>query len=247
MMTFKKVCKSLIVRIGQYFDLIEKRDNPQYYLKDTHIGQGVTLGNIKLEGNNSLTSNIHIMGNVSLGLCTTLGRNCILHGGDIQIGRYCQIAPFVAMYATDHPTDYVTIYVHKHLFKGELVRNSNSSPIRIGHDVWIGHGAIILKGVTIGNGAVIGAGSVVTRNIPDYSIAVGNPAHIIKKRFDDEIIQLLQESAWWQYSPEELEECRNLFTTNLNQDRDLTISMIRGFIDFRREQAQRKVKSFKPE
>lgn len=59
----------------------------------------------------------------------------------------------------------------------------------IGSDVWIGFGAIILSGVTIGDGAVIGAGSVVTRDIPENSIAVGNPARVIGSRFDPKALE----------------------------------------------------------
>lgn len=55
-------------------------------------------------------------------------------------------------------------------------------PIVIGEDCWIGSNVTILGGVKIGNGCVIGAGSIVTKNIPDYSVAVGNPARVIKNR-----------------------------------------------------------------
>ncbi len=57
-----------------------------------------------------------------------------------------------------------------------------SEPINIGDDVWIGANVTILKGVTLGNGSVIGAGSVVTKDVPEYAIACGNPAKVIKHR-----------------------------------------------------------------
>lgn len=69
----------------------------------------------------------------------------------------------------------------------------------IGNDVWIGHGALILPGVTIGNGAIIGAGAVVARDVPDYAIVAGNPARVIRYRFDPEVIERLNRIAWWDW------------------------------------------------
>ena len=65
----------------------------------------------------------------------------------------------------------------------ELPRGIDA-PTEIGNDVWIGHGAIILGGVKIGDGAIIAAGSVVTKDVPSMTIVGGNPAKVIKKRFD---------------------------------------------------------------
>ena len=77
--------------------------------------------------------------------------------------------------------------------------------------MWIGSYVIILDGVTIGDGAVIGAGSVVTKNIPPYAIAVGNPARVIKYRFDSERIKELQESDWYHWSIEKIKENSQFF------------------------------------
>lgn len=79
--------------------------------------------------------------------------------------------------------------------------NSSEMPLKgntvIGNDVWIGQNAVILPGVQIGDGAIVGAYSVVGSNVQPYSIVVGNPAKEVRKRFDDELIQLLLEFSWW--------------------------------------------------
>ncbi|MEC5344245.1 CatB-related O-acetyltransferase [Brenneria populi] len=76
--------------------------------------------------------------------------------------------------------------------------------INVGNDVWIGYGATILSGVTIGDGAVIGAKSVVTRDIPPYAIAAGNPARVIRKRFDEKTIEILEDVLWWDWPIESI-------------------------------------------
>ena len=75
----------------------------------------------------------------------------------------------------------------------------NRYQIILGHDVWIGHEVTIMGGVKIGNGALIGAGSVVGKDIPPYAIAVGNPARVIKYRFDEETIKKLLAVKWWNW------------------------------------------------
>ena len=74
----------------------------------------------------------------------------------------------------------------------------------IGNDVWIGQNATILPGVHIGDGAIIGANSVVGSNVFPYSIVVGNPARLLRKRFDDEMIGLLLRFKWWDKSIDEI-------------------------------------------
>ncbi|WP_418263446.1 sugar O-acetyltransferase [Flavobacterium faecale] len=97
--------------------------------------------------------------------------NCVvLDGAKVSIGSNVLLGPGVQLYTAAHPLDAEA---------RKTVEFSN--PITIGNDCWIGGNAIICPGITIGNGCVIGAGSVVTKNIPDNSLAVGNPAKVIKK------------------------------------------------------------------
>lgn len=74
--------------------------------------------------------------------------------------------------------------------------------IKIGNDVWIGVDCIIKRGLTIGNGAVIGANSVVTKDVPPYAIVVGSPAKIIRYRFEQQKIDLIENSKWWSTPPQ---------------------------------------------
>lgn len=118
--------------------------------------------------------------------------------GRITIGDYCSIGEAVTILAGgEHHTDAVSSYPFAAKFGvGDLCSFSRGD-VAIGSDVWIGSHAIILPGVTIGHGAVIGAGAVVPRNVPDYAVAVGNPARVVRRRFDDATIARLISTAWW--------------------------------------------------
>jgi acetyltransferase-like isoleucine patch superfamily enzyme len=105
------------------------------------------------------------------------------------IGSYCSIANLCTIGAAPHDLKRLTT------FPFVLVDGYKTV---IGHDVWIGCNSVILAGVNIGTGAVIGAGSVVTKDVPPYSIVVGNPARVLRYRFSKELIPRLLESRWWE-------------------------------------------------
>ena len=110
--------------------------------------------------------------NISLGDGVFLNFNCvILDVVEVVIGDGTQIGPAVQIYAADHPRDAET----------RKTGLEFGRPVRIGKDVWIGGGAIICPGVTIGPRCIIGAGAVVTRDIPADSVAVGNPARVVRQ------------------------------------------------------------------
>lgn len=75
----------------------------------------------------------------------------------------------------------------------------------VGNDVWIGQNVTVMPGVRIGDGAIIGANSVVAKEIPPYCIAVGNPCRVIRKRFDDELIDYLLKIKWWDWPIKKIE------------------------------------------
>ena len=93
----------------------------------------------------------------------------------------------------------------------------NYHQVVIGSDVWIGCDAMILGGVHIGNGAIIGASSVVAKDVPPYAIVVGNPARIIKYRFDAETIAALQRIKWWNWPEEKIVEAAPLLYGDIQQ------------------------------
>ena len=110
----------------------------------------------------------------------------------LKIGSYCSIANGVHfLLAGEHNTDSVSTYPFKVMLWGEDKEATSKGDIIIGDDVWIAINAIICSGVKIGQGAVIGAGAVVTKDVPPYAIVGGNPAKIIRYRFDEELIKKL--------------------------------------------------------
>lgn len=134
-------------------------------------------------------------------------------GDRLIIGKFCAIASGTTfiMGAANHRIDSVTTYPF-HVFGGaweeqtpeHLSQLPFKGDIIIGNDVWIGRESVIMPGVKIGDGSIIGAYSVVTKDVPAYSVVGGNPARFIKKRFDDEMIEVLLELKWWDFEPEKL-------------------------------------------
>lgn len=134
-------------------------------------------------------------------------------GDKLIIGKFCSIASgtkFI-MGSANHRLGSVTTYPFN-VFGGSWQENTPDhmsqlpfkGDIVIGNDVWISRESIIMPGVKIGDGAIIAAYSVVTKDVEPYSVVGGNPARFIKKRFNDELIELLLEFKWWDLSPEKL-------------------------------------------
>lgn len=129
-----------------------------------------------------------------------------------EIGAFTSLASNVVIGGARHPMEWVSMSpvfykgrssVRKKFCQNELEKVKKTL---IGNDVWIGRSAIILPGVSVGNGAVIGAGSVVTKNIPAYAIAAGNPAKIIRYRFEETVIDRLEKIKWWEFSDDEIDK-----------------------------------------
>ena len=189
-----------------------------------HAASRVRLESVSFEGSADLGEGCVISGRVQIGRFTTIGRECMICGrrdaDALKIGSYCQLAPRVAIYVSNHRMDLLTTYVGGLLFSGSLKKTTKVCPVSIGHDVWIGHGAIVTPGVSIGHGAIIGAGAVVTKDVRPYAVAGGNPAREIRRRFDDATVELLLAWAWWDLSPEDMERHRDLFLISLTEERE---------------------------
>ena len=128
--------------------------------------------------------------------------------GPIIIGNYVSISSPVRRIAFNH---HMGISTHPFYFNPKLKIVTEDfrkkSTLIIGNDVWIGANVTILPNVVkIGDGVIIGAGSVVTKNIPDYAIVAGNPAKIIKYRFNDDQIKVIKESKWWDWDKSFIEK-----------------------------------------
>ena len=153
--------------------------------------------------------------NCSIDDYSYLGRNCLIQ--NTQIGKFVSIAENCNIGMPSHPINHVSTSPVFLRSKNILKRNfshfnfEENKKTVIGNDVWVGSSVLIKSGLTIGDGAVIGAGSVVTHNIPPYEIWAGNPARLIRKRFDDETIDKLLEIKWWDWSDEKIEKYANYF------------------------------------
>jgi acetyltransferase-like isoleucine patch superfamily enzyme len=135
-----------------------------------------------------------------------------------KIGKFCSIGKDTSIGLGKHTINTISsspiFYSKKNAIRISWTSKINSeefNEVIIGNDVWIGTKAIIMGGITIGNGVIIGAGSIVTKDLPDYSIAVGIPAKVIKYRFDKPIIDKLKEINWWDLPEEKLKEKIRLF------------------------------------
>lgn len=126
-------------------------------------------------------------------------------GDRLIIGKFCSIATDVRflMNGGNHPTNWLTTYPFPAFGQGWEAATPAAWPTKgdtvVGHDVWFGYGAMIMPGVTIGNGAIIASGAVVTKDVPAYAVVGGNPAKVIRTRFDDATVARLEAVAWWDW------------------------------------------------
>lgn len=133
------------------------------------------------------------------------------NGDRLIIGKFCQIAAGVefVMNGANHQMNAVSTFPFYTLEGWDMAPPAPAElPLKgdtvIGNDVWIGQNAVVLPGVKIGDGAIIGANSVVGSDVGAYTIVAGNPAQVLRKRFDEELIELLLNFRWWDKSVEEI-------------------------------------------
>jgi virginiamycin A acetyltransferase len=143
-----------------------------------------------------------------------------------SVGKFCSLSDNITLFlGGNHNTKSISTYpfhIIKDLEKLDTHPLSKGD-ITIQNDVWIGSHATILSGVTIGNGAVIAAYSVVTKNVPAYAIAAGNPAKIVRYRFTEDQISALLKIAWWDWPLEKIKGNAYLLASSKSEDINLFI------------------------
>ena len=163
-------------------------------LSNIHIGNNLTIDNyvtLDCDKDNSF---------IKIGNNTVIKQFAIIstHGGHIEIGENCSINPFCVLYGLGGLTigNYVRIATHtvivpaNHIFDDPNIpitmQGLSKKGVTIEDDVWIGAGVRILDGVTVGKGSVIGAGTVLTKSVSPFSVVVGVPGKVIKKRGENQ-------------------------------------------------------------
>lgn len=133
-------------------------------------------------------------------------------GDDLIIGKFCALGKGIEfiMNGANHRMNSVTTYPFNIFGNGweKATPNLDELPLKgdtiIGNDVWFGQNVTVMPSVHIGDGSIIAANSTVTSDIPPYSVAGGNPCRLIKKRFDDALIEYLLYLKWWNWDSEKI-------------------------------------------
>jgi virginiamycin A acetyltransferase len=184
--------------------------------------------NTKLEGKvrigkGTQINNSIIVGQAEIGNYTSInGPHSFIMAkhNNVKIGNYTSIAHNVSILEYSHNLHSLsTSLLNKKITGRSSIEDTCSKgEINIGSDVWIGAGAVVLSGTRVGNGAVIGANSVLTKDVPDYAVVAGNPADIIKYRFERDAIQELLEVGWYNYDLPCIEALGDLINQPLTKE-----------------------------
>ena len=156
------------------------------------------------------------VGNYSYGVLNVYYYNEKLEG--LTIGNFVSIADNVSfVLGGNHDYDVISTYPFNSLVIKNGIDAKTKGHIIVEDDVWIGQNSLILSGLKISQGAIIAAGSVVTKDVPPYAIVGGNPAHIIKYRFEPEIIEKLMTIDYSKFDDNFITENENLLHTKINK------------------------------
>jgi virginiamycin A acetyltransferase len=187
------------------------------------------------EMNEFLEKDVFVHPESIIGKCTLIGYGTNINGpafiassknAPVTIGKYCAIAHNLRVRPRNHYPGFVNLQ-DKFQNRYKFPRlDQIKGPVSIGNNVWIGDNVTILSGVTLGDGSIIGAGSIVTKDVPPYSVAVGNPAKVIKNRFSKKIISQLININWWDWAEDKILRNKTFFETDFSAYPDANLKEI---------------------
>ena len=155
---------------------------------------------------------------------------------NLKIGKFCSIADNVELFlGVNHNFDFISTYPFGHTEVSQPLSQPISKhpvgkgDVLIGHDVWIGSGVSIMSGISVGDGAVLAARSHIVNDVPPYAIYGGNPAKLIRMRFSDEVISLLSQIEWWNFTNKKIKEVVPLLTTN-----DVNVELLTKLLSYKK-------------
>lgn len=196
-----------------------------FYLKYNSIIKTPHISNSTILAKGVTIEKGSIVSHSQIGQYTYINRNNSIF--NTTIGAFTSIGPHCNIGENEHLLHYIT--TSESLYNPKIIDHLyslNNKVTVIDSDVWIGANVFIKKGVNIAQGAVIGANSVVTKDIPPYAIAVGNPAKVIKYRFDPLTIQKLMGIKW-----EKLDYTQIVFILNSHTSINSDSQDIKKFLD----------------
>lgn len=200
----RKILRFFLQKEMYVFDQEIDWEHIMLEMKDTKVGSNVRI-----------YRPAHI-NDCEIGDYTYISKNAYI--SMTHIGNFCSIGPNLFCGWGIHPTNGLStspFFYSTRQQNGATLTNKDKikerKAITIGNDVFIGANVTILDGVTIGDGAIIGAGAVVSKDIPDYAIAVGCPIKITKYRFNDDQIAALKRIQWWNFSEDKLQDIEKMY------------------------------------
>lgn len=204
----KKIFSKILIRLAPQLSPILKGDIALHWIQNREQ-------NVEKDSLTKLYPPYSIF-NSKIGKGTYISSNSKIT--NTTFGKFCSIGPNLVCGWGMHPIDGISTspyFYSTEKQNGYTISDKkiveDRKPIFIGNDVFIGANVTILDGVTIGDGAVVGAGAVVSKDIPDYAVAVGSPIQIKKYRFTEDQIIKLKKIEWWNFDDEKLKQINTLF------------------------------------
>lgn len=185
----------------QYFEYLLSK-----LIKKMHLR---AILNCEIPKTSNVCSGSHLV-NVKMGKYSDIGYDCSITNA--TLGSFCSLGANIKIGGANHTVEWVSTSQVFNKNKDSLKKKFSQHAFepflstKIGNDVWIGDNVMIKAGVTIGDGVVIGMGSIVTKDISSFQIWAGNPARLIKNRFDDISILKLSTIKWWEWDDYQIEQ-----------------------------------------